>query len=204
MLHRNAKPVARRWWVPAALAFALGGGLLAQSALAAAPTPESVASCGGVVKRAKPTPDDPNLLNYRFNCDWGITSYTIIVNRKASDFSTIDDFGSSVSVFDPDGSPDPKEVFSCSGTLPGDGVNCNSGAGGYMAAPNVAQGTIDTTEPYCSYVPKGAPAGAKPQPAAVVQLVVTDTTGAEDGPFRLYLSGKCPAVKAKPKAKTTK
>jgi hypothetical protein len=202
VLHRKARPVARRWWVPVALAFALGGGLLVQSALAAAPTPESTTDCGGTVSRAKPTLDDPNLLNYKFSCDWGITAYTIIVSRKPGNYTTIDDFASSVSVFDPDGSADPKEVFGCSGTIPGDGVNCNAGAGGFMAAPNVAEGQLDTTDPYCPYVPKGSPAGTKAQPGAVVELVVTDTTGAEDGPFRLYLSGKCPGAHAKPKAKS--
>jgi hypothetical protein len=202
VLHRKVRPVARRWWAPLPLAFALGGGLLAQSALAAAPTPESTTSCGGTVSRAKPTLDDPNLLNYKFSCDWGITAYTIIVDRKPGDSATIDDFSSSVSVFDPDGSADPKEVFGCSGTLPGDGVNCNAGAGGVMAAPNTAEGQLDTTEPFCPYVPKGSPAGTKPQPGAVVELVVSDTTGAEDGPFRLYLSGKCSGAHAKPKAKS--
>jgi hypothetical protein len=201
VLHRKASRLARRLWVPAALAVALGGGLLVQSALAAAPTPESTTSCGGTVNRLKPTLNDPNLLSYQFSCDWGITSYTLIVNRKPNDFSTIDDFSSSVSVFDPDGNADPKEVFGCSGTIPGDGVNCNAGAGGIMAAPNVAEGQIDTTDPYCPFIPKGSPKGTKPQPGAVVQLVVSDTTGAEDGPFRLYLSGKCPSP-AKAGAKT--
>lgn len=201
MLHRKAKRLARRWWGPAALAFALGGGLLAQSALAAAPTPESTTDCGGTVSRAKATLNDPNLLNYKFSCDWGITGYTVFVIRKPSDLTTIDDYSSSVSVFDPDGSADPKEVFSCSGTLPGDGVNCNAGAGGSMAAPNVAEGQVDTTDPYCSYIPKGSPKGTKPQARAVVEIVVSDTTGAEDGPFRLYLSGKCPSP-AKAGAKT--
>jgi hypothetical protein len=201
VLYRKAKRLARRWWVPAALAFALGGGLLAQSALAAAPTPESTTSCGGSVSRAKPTSLDPNLLNYKFSCDWGITAYTITVFRQSNNSTTIDDFASSVSVFDPDGSADPKEVFGCSGTIPGNGVNCNAGAGGVMAAPNTAEGQLDTTDPLCPYIPKGSPAGAKPQPGAVVELVVSDTTGAEDGPFRLFLSGKCPSP-AKAGAKT--
>jgi hypothetical protein len=200
VLHRKAKRLASRWWVPAALAFAVGGGLLAQSALAAAPTPESTTSCGGTLQRGKPTADDPNLLNYQFTCDWGITAYTIFVNRKPDETETIDDFSSSVLVIDPDGSADPKEVFACTGTIPGNGVNCNAGAGGYMAAPNTAEGFVDLTDPYCPYLPKGSPAGAKPVASPLVQIVVTDTTGAEDGPFRLYLSGKC--AKAKPKSKT--
>ena len=197
MLHRKAKRLARRWWVPAALAFALGGGLLVPSALAAAPTPESTTDCGGTVSRAKPTLDDPNLLNYQFSCDWGISSYTILVLRKPSDLTTIDDYNGAPPIFDPTGNPVTKPSLTCSGTIPGDGVNCNAGAGGVIAAPDVTQGSLDTSDPFCPYIPKGSPKGAKPQPGAVVQLVVTDTTGAEDGPFRLYLSGKCPSpVKA--------
>jgi hypothetical protein len=202
VLHRKAKRLARRWWVPAALAFALGGGVLAQSALAAAPTPESNTSCGGTVSRAKPTSLDPNLLNYQFSCDWGITAYTIFVNRKpVTDYTTIDDYNGAPSVFDPTGAPNPKVSIVCSGTIPGVGVNCNAGAGGVIPAPDVTEGSLDTTDPYCPYIPKGSPKGTKPQPGAVVDIVVPDTTGAEDGPFRLYLAGKCPSP-AKAGAKT--
>ena len=105
-------------------------------------------------------------------------------------------------MFDPTGNPLSTESFSCSGTIPGNGVNCNAGAGGYMAAPNWAEGTFDITDPYCPNIPKGSPAGTKPEPGAVVELVVSDTTGAEDGPFRLRLAGKCPAVHVKPKSKS--
>ena len=69
-----------------------------------------------------------------------------------------------------------------------------------MASPDWAEGTFDTTEPYCANIPPGSKPGTKPDPAAVVELVVSDSTGAEDGPFRLRLTGKCPAVHAKPKA----
>jgi hypothetical protein len=201
VLHRKARALARRWWVPAVVAFALGGGLLTQSALAAAPTPESTTSCGGTLSRAKPTSLDPNLLNYKFSCDWAITSYTILVNRKPGDYTTIDDYNGAPSVFDTTGNPLSKPAVICSGTIPGDGVNCNAGAGGVILAPDVTEGSLDTTAPYCPYVPKGSPKGAKPQPGALVQLLVTDSTGAEDGPFRLFLSGKCPSP-AKAGAKT--
>ncbi|HTU86982.1 MAG TPA: hypothetical protein VMF57_15505 [Solirubrobacteraceae bacterium] len=201
MLHRKAKRLAARWWVPAALAFAVGGGVLAQSALAAAPTPESNTSCGGTVTRAKPTSLDPYLLNYQFSCDWGISAYTILVNRKPSDYTTIDDYNGAPSVFDPVGTPDAKVSVVCSGTIPGISINCNAGAGGVIPAPGVTEGSLDTTAPLCPYIPKGSPKGTKPQPGAIVELVVSDTTGAEDGPFRLYLTGKCPSP-AKAGAKT--
>jgi len=204
VLHRKAERRARIRWAPAALAFAVCGYLLAQSALAAVPTPESATLCGGTLKRAKATPDDPNLLNYKFNCNGGISAYTLIVLRKPNDFNTIDDFASSVSVFDSTGNPLSTASFSCAGEIPGYGINCNAGAGGSMASPDWAEGTFDTTDPYCPNIPKGAPAGTKPEPGAVVELVVTDSTGAEDGPFRLRLAGKCPAVHANAKPKASK
>lgn len=184
------------------LAIALGVGLLTQSAFAAVPTPESATLCGGILNRAKPTADDPYLVNYKFTCNWGVSAYTLVVTRKPNDDATIDDFASNVSVFDPTGNPLSTQSFSCFGGIPGIGINCNAGAGGYMAAPNWAKGTIDLTEPYCANITKGSPAGTKPDPAAVVQLVVSDTTGAEDGPFRLRLAGKCPVVHVKPKVKS--
>ena len=202
MFYRKAERRGARSWALVALALALCGGLLTESALAAVPPPQSATSCGGLLKRAKATPDDPNQLSYKFTCNWGISAYTLIVTRKSNDDATIDDFASSVSVFDPTGNPLSTQSFNCAGTIPGDGVNCNAGAGGYMAAPNWAEGTFDTIDPYCPNIPKGAPANARPEPGAVVQLVVTDTTGAEDGPFRLRLLGKCPAVHVKPKAKS--
>jgi hypothetical protein len=86
------------------------------------------------------------------------------------------------------------ESFGCAGTIPGNGVNCNAGAGGYLPAPDSAEGSFDTSDPYCANIPAGSPAGTQPEPTALVELVVTDTTGAEDGPFRLRLHGSCPAV----------
>jgi hypothetical protein len=202
LLHRKAERRASRRWALVSLAFALGVGLVAQSALAAVPTPESATSCGGILKRAKATPDDPYPVSYKFTCNWGVSAYTLIVTRKSNDDSTLDDFSSSVSVFDPTGNPLSTQSFSCFGGIPSNGINCNAGAGGYMAAPNWAEGTFDLTEPYCPNIPKGSPAGTKPDPSAVVQLVVSNTTGAQDGPFRLRLSGKCPVVHVKPKVKT--
>jgi hypothetical protein len=187
------------------LAVALLGGVMVGQAAAATPlpTPESATTCGGSLTKAKATVDDPYLVNYKFNCDWGITGYTVIINRGNSD-ATVDDFASSPGVFDALDNPVSVAV-SCSGTIPGDGVNCNAGAGGFVAAPDFVEGTFDLTEPYCANIPKGSRPGTQPDPAAFVQLVVSDTTGAEDGPFRLRLNGTCPVVhvvKPKPKAKT--
>jgi hypothetical protein len=38
----------------------------------------------------------------------------------------------------------------------------------------------------------------------MVQLLVTDTTGAQNGPFRLNLNQRCKPVHAKPKPKPKK
>ena len=202
MSHRNAKRRTGRRAVLVALALALFGCVLVQSAVAAAPTPESSTLCGGTLKRAKTTADDPNLLSYKFNCSGNISAYTLIVLRKSNDFNTIDDFATNPLVYDATGNPLSTLAWNCAGQIPGDGINCNAGAGASMASPDWAEGTFDTTEPYCPNIPPGSKAGTKPDPAAVVELVVSDTSGAEDGPFRLRLSGKCPAVNAKPK--TTK
>jgi hypothetical protein len=202
--YRKAERRSRGRWALVPLALALLGCVLVQSAVAATPTPESATLCGGTLTRAKPTADDPNLLNYKFNCNGGITAYTLIVLRKPNDFNTIDDFDTNPLVVDPTGSPLSKVALSCSGEIPGDGINCNAGAGGSVASPDWSEGTFDTTEPYCANIPPGSKAGTKPDPAAVVELVVSDSTGAEDGPFRLRLAGKCPAVHVKPKAKTSK
>ncbi len=202
MSYRKAERRIVKRWALIALASALSGCVLAQSAGAAVPTPESATLCGGSLKRAKPTLDDPSLVSYKFNCNGGITAYTLIVLRKSNDFNTVDDYASSVSVFDPTGNPLSTASFSCTGEIPGDGINCNAGAGGSMPSPDWAEGTFDATEPYCANIPAGSPAGTKPDPAAVVELVVSDSTGAEDGPFRLRLAGKCPAVHATSKSKT--
>lgn len=202
MSHRKAERRAGRRWALVGVASALFGCVaLVPLAVAATPAPESATLCGGSLKQAKPTADDPHPVSYKFNCNGGISAYTLIVLRKPNDSDTIDDFASNVSVFDQSGNPLSTASFSCAGQIPGDGINCNAGPGGSMSSPNWAEGTFDTTEPYCANLPRGAKAGTKPDPAAVVELVVSDTTGAEDGPFRLRLNGKCPAVHPKPKPK---
>ena len=204
MSNRKPERCAGRRWALLPLACALIGCVLAQSAAAATPTPESATLCGGSLKRAKPTADDPNLVSYKFNCNGSITAYTLIVLRKPNDFNTIDDFDTNPLVVDPTGNPLSTVALSCAGQIPGNGINCNAGAGGSVASPDWAEGTLDTSEPYCANLPPDSKPGTKPDPAAVVELVVSDSTGAEDGPFRLRLDGKCPAVHAKPKPKPKK
>jgi len=152
-------------------------------------------NCGGTVtKDAAPTSDDPNLTDYTFYCDGPITAYTLIANRRVSDFETIDDFSSDVAVIQTDGTPSATESVTCSATLPGDGINCNAGAGGTVSAWYNVQGSFDLTDAYCKHFPAGARPGTEAIPQALIELVVTDVTGAEDGPFRINSTSACRAV----------
>lgn len=98
-------------------------------------------------------------------------------------------------MFGSDGvTPSTSESDTCEGTTPSDGINCNFGAGGVLSAGNIADGSIDPVAPYCKSLPVKAAAGTAAIPPALVQLVVTDATGAEDGPFVLGPAKACPKV----------
>jgi hypothetical protein len=131
------------------------------------------------------------------------------------------------------------ETVTCNTDAPSDGFDCNGGSvvsttGGSTPSytdpctnvtagttytslgciPNgdSVQGQIQLAAPYCAYIPKGSKAGTPRVPRAIVDLVVTDDSGAQDGPFELTPSFKCakvaavvPTSKKKPvKKKTTK
>jgi hypothetical protein len=123
------------------------------------------------------------------------------------------------------------ETVTCNTDSPSDGFDCNSGAvvsttGGATAVytdpctnvtaattytslgciPNgdEVQGQVQLSAPYCAYIPKGSKAGTPRVPRAIVDLVVTDDSGAQDGPFELTPSFKCAKVAAVvPTKKTT-
>lgn len=175
---------------------------------AAAPPPTSLTDCGGSVTpdSAGKAADEPNLLDYKFRCDGGITAYTILVQQQgdAASGGSIDDYNAAPSVFLADGvTPSPTESVTCEGTTPSHGINCNLGAlGAQLSDGYVAVGSIDPIGPYCRHLPLDAygktitKPGTLAIPKAVVQLVVTDYTGAEDGPFTLGSTAKCPRVPA--------
>lgn len=181
--------------VPCVLVASAALVLAPAAALAAGPSTQ----CGGYLKRA-PTANDPNALNYTFNCNWGITAYTITATRQPSDYSTIDDFNPDGLAYDTSGNPLTTVGFDCAGEVPGNGINCGLSKG-YLPAPDYAEGWIDTSVPYCAHIPKGS---TKAVPQAIVQLIVTDTNGVEDGPFRLNVSPGCKPVKHVKKAKSSK
>jgi hypothetical protein len=189
----------------ACLSLAAAGVLLAPGvAGAAAPVPDSATNCFGALHPdSSPTADDPNLVDYSFYCDGPITAYTLLINRPNHVNDGIDDFNAAPDVLFQNGQPISSESVACSGVLPGDGINCNAGAGGLVAGYAVVRGSVDTSDPFCANLPKNAKPGTKPEPAAFAQLVVTDGTGAQDGPFRLWLEPGCKPVKPVPK-KTTK
>lgn len=176
---------------------AVAAAIMAVPAVAAAPTPVSLTNCGGTLA---PDPSgaangEPNLLDYTIQCDTDITAYTIIVDRQSFADGNLDDYNPSPAVFDADGvTPNATEAVTCEGTTPSSGINCNLGAGGVLSAWNFAEGSVDPVEPYCKYLPKGAKPGTPAVPQAIVQLIVTDNTGAEDGPFDLGLAKACPKV----------
>jgi hypothetical protein len=171
------------------------GAIAAQAEAATTPPPpESTANCYGSLTPT-PTADEPNTLDYRFQCDTRITAYTVLVNR-GNQYATIDDFSPTASVFLPDGvTPDSSTSWTCEGYQPSLSTNCNTGSQtAHMNAWSWADGTIDTIDPYCKNLPAGAKPGTPAEPQALVQLVVSDVSGAQDGPFRLNSTKTCPAV----------
>src|SRR6516165_7482909 len=191
---------------------ALASSLVIPASLAATATaaPQASTTCGGGLT-ATPTTDEPNQLGYKFNCSNAITAYSIIANRgigyTGQDDSVIDDFSTTAIASKPDGSVDPSGSLNCEGTLPGNGINCHNG-GAIVPPGEYITGNFDLTDPYCANIAPGSPPGTRPEPQAFVQLIVTDNSGAQNGPFTLGLSPACgptpppvPFPKPKPKHK---
>ena len=169
---------------------------------AATVTPTSLTDCvGNVSANSSGGADEPNLLSYRFECFGSISAYTIIIQQQGDRGGSIDDYDPAPSVFETDGlTPSPTESITCEGTTPSDGINCNLGAqGAQLTNGFFAQGSVDPLQAYCKHLPtdangKTAKPGTPAVPQAKVQLVVTDYTGAEDGPFNLGPAKACPKV----------
>jgi hypothetical protein len=170
--------------------------VLTPAAGAATPAPQSATDCGGYLTSdpSGPSSGEPNLLDYQFACDGDVTGYTLVIDRSATTTDNIDDFSPGAEVIDPGGAVDSNTSFTCSGTTPGDGINCNAGAAGVMSAGSAGNGSIDPIDPYCKRLVPGAAPGTPAEPQAVVKLIVSDTTGATDGPFTLNLTPACPSV----------
>jgi hypothetical protein len=131
-------------------------------------TPASFTTCRGTL-----APDsgakkagEPNLLDYKFQCDTAITAYSIIVDQERDSGGAIDDFDGSPLVYTGDGvTPAANETVSCEGVLPSDGINCNTGAlGAQLGEYNFVAGTIDPIQAYCRHLPL-TPAAHTKRPA---------------------------------------
>jgi hypothetical protein len=219
---RNPLSALTRAWLLVCAVALMACALPAAAGAAATPvTPTSLTDCGGSVSpdSGGAAADEPNLLDYKFSCDGGITAYTVILQQQGDNASggTIDDYNSAPNVFAADGvTPSATESVTCEGTTPSFGINCNLGTlGEQLTDGYFAEGSIDPIGAYCKHLPTDANGKAitKPGtlaiPRATVQLVVTDYTGAEDGPFTLGSTKKCtsvpsvvPTPKPKPKKKT--
>jgi hypothetical protein len=197
----------------------VGGAVLALGAMlpaSAAATPSGIVNCRGSLAKATATADDANPLSYSFSCNGDIEAYTIIANREINDFGTLDDFSPSVTVADSKNVVSTTQSVACEAVLPGNGINCfatGSATPALVSAHQFVAGSFDTTDPYCGLAAqtikvKGKQGKTKiipAEPRAVAQLVVSDATGAEFGPFPLNLKPGCPAVhKAKAKGAKTK
>jgi hypothetical protein len=205
--------------LPLALLGGAGTGcvLLALPASAAA-LPESNTSCYGTLSHdsSGAAVGEPDLLDYQFNCTNEITAYTIVVDRVRSDGDNVDDYNPNPTVLTDTGTSTPAtdatsttESVNCGGETPSNGINCYSLVGataGPISPGDYIEGSIDPTDQYCAYLPKGAKPGTLAVPRATVELVVTDNSGAEDGPFELSPTKPCAKVptvvpgKSKPKS----
>ncbi len=99
--------------------------LLTQSSSAPADVQLNNLDCRGHVEKAPDTEDDPGAtqVKYVFACNGPITGYQIQPNLEVQSMET-EIFG-----LDKTGAPYPSDSFSCSGDLPGYGINCVGFAG---------------------------------------------------------------------------
>jgi hypothetical protein len=208
-----------RLGAPAALiGVALAGTLALLAAPAGAALPTGNTICTGKLKDdpSGKSIGEPDLLGYAFSCSNDISAYSLVVDRLSGDGQNVDDFNPNPFVVLPTPYPinpaqagqiSTTESVACGGQTPSNGINCYavnaSNSLGVVSAGDSVEGSIDPTASYCKYLPQGAKPGTPAVPRAIVELIVTDASGAEDGPFELFPSKKCKAVPnvVPPKAK---
>lgn len=155
---------------------------------------------------------------YTWQFDGNIWSYAIVVTRRNNDGANVTYNAPTANVLNfTTGAVDPSQYVNCTSFVPSDGFTCTDPgpngssasalSGGYKASIPAGEdvtGAFALSEPYCSYLPKGAKPGTPAVPRATVELIVTDDNGVTEGPFELARTGKCPKVAAvvpQPKAK---
>jgi hypothetical protein len=173
-----------RFGIAMVLAAALAAGLLLLGH-GATPAPADLnpsnMMCKGSMAKGKPDPDDETagVLDYRFACSQPITGYSLLPDHQVTAYET--------EVFGTD--PKTKEVigadaFSCTGDLPGWGVNCTGQTTGNW---DVVSAKYDIEGDVCK------------EPRTDTILVVTyaarTSTGVQQyiaGPFELGRPRGCP------------
>jgi hypothetical protein len=189
----------------ALMTICVGAGACAVPAASSAATitPASFTTCSGSLKpdSGAKKAHEPGLLDYSFTCNSGIVAYTIIAYQAGDGGAAIQDYAPSPLVLESDNlTPSPTETVTCEGAQPSNGINCNTGTylseitGGYYT-----DGSIDLGQTYCKHLPTPAKGkvlrpGTPAIPTARVQLIVTDWSGAQDGPFALRQTKACPSV----------
>lgn len=186
---------------------------LPAAAGAALVTPASLTSCAGSLEpdASGPSQGEDNLLDYKLDCSTDITAYTVFVVRQQDAGNNIQNFATNSTVVYPStwpanpalaGTPS-SELGTCEGETPSDSINCFASAIGSDGKTTVLgtisayldiEGSIALDEPYCKYLPKGAKPGTAAVPTALVGVIVTDDTGAEDGPFYIRPAKACAKV----------
>jgi hypothetical protein len=165
---------------PGLLLLSIGAAFALTTSTAAASPPPASALCKGKTTAVK---GDSTQVSYAFHCNQNIKSYSIVSSVSVAGFDV------NVSVFLPSGAIDTNDAWGCEGDIPGDGFHCNGTA---------AFGAITKGQ----YEPESdKPCSAKGKWIPKAWLVVADTTGEVEGPFRLVGPKTCKAPKPAKKAK---
>ncbi len=203
LLHWKPRTLLLRLALPLMLLVGAGSGaLLLGLPASASALPESDTTCGGYLNAdaSGASVGEPDLLDYSFSCSTPISAYTVVIDRVRTDGDNIDDFNPNPLVYaGSNGQVSTTESINCGGQTPSNGINCyalDGSVAGTIDAEDLIVGSVDPTSQYCSYLPKGAKPGTPAVPRAIVELIVTDNTGAEDGPFELGPATRCPKVPA--------
>ena len=176
----------RRAGLLMALLAAVTGGYasVASAASAPPPIPGSTTNCGGSLTLDQATVDDPNQMNYKFNCDYAISSYTLIVSRGLNTDSTVDDFSSGGTVVDSAGNPvtagvwdlapDVVGAFATTGATP-EVVDTSLTATTQAFDPAVSSGTGDLWQAALGAPLTVSPVVVPPGHSATIPVTITPT-----------------------------
>ena len=197
----NATPLLRRRGVLLAVALLVAAALTAFSlaqrpVVAQADLNDNQTTCTGAIDRGEPDPDDPSLsvVKYRFKCSNPLTGYTIIPHGTDIQEYETEVFATDLATKE----VVPTDAFSCSGDIPGLGLNC---VGNYTGHWHLVEGTFKIDGDLCSF-----PKSTRMKPVLTVMRATIDSKGKPAqsiaGPFRLNGPRGCPAHPKK--AKKTK